>query len=338
MATPRKAATFLPAPAGAGTGDMNQGTPKLLGKFVATAYGPPWVGIQGTGVTADGTNLRNAPHIYGVAVDPKVIPLGTALLIQPNPFNWNGTFKAFDTGGAIKGNRIDFYDWRGRTSQRKWGTKQVSVYKSDRSDATMNPPATGGGISLPSIPNPISAVDDAAKTIAEFVRFMLSPTDIASLLARVAAYFIKLFFKALWSYIVAPVLHWQQRATQWYYSNILLENGGRVDKLPSGVPAFVTLSFWATGFAILWARADGNGGGLATSEPQRTPVGRMVRAFGNTVARRKLVKPKDVKKKTPQKPTPQESATHIDMIRRVAATQTRQVKVTGSELPEGEMA
>lgn len=98
-----------------------------LGRFSATSYGPPWGGIQGGGVTASGVNLRGSPHIYGVAADPRVLPLGSRVKIQPNPFGYGGDFKVFDTGGAIKGRRIDFYDWRGRKSQMAWGTRAVQV-------------------------------------------------------------------------------------------------------------------------------------------------------------------------------------------------------------------
>jgi 3D (Asp-Asp-Asp) domain-containing protein len=98
-----------------------------LGKFVSTSYGPPWGGIQGTGVTATGVNLKGSPHTYGIAVDPSVLKLGKSYYVQPNPFGRAGPFKAFDTGGAIKGNRIDFYDWRGRSKQNGWGRKTVTV-------------------------------------------------------------------------------------------------------------------------------------------------------------------------------------------------------------------
>lgn len=97
------------------------------GSFRATAYGPPWGGIQGGGTTATGVNLRRSPHVYGVAVDPSVIALGSQLYAWPNPFNRSGPFRAFDTGGAIKGNRLDFYDWRGRESQNRWGSRMVRV-------------------------------------------------------------------------------------------------------------------------------------------------------------------------------------------------------------------
>jgi len=98
-----------------------------LGKFVATSYGPPWEGIQGTGTTATGVNLKDSPHTYGIAVDPSKLSLGKSYYVWPNPFGYKGPFKAFDTGGAIKGNRIDFYDWRGRKQQNAWGTRTVEI-------------------------------------------------------------------------------------------------------------------------------------------------------------------------------------------------------------------
>ena len=52
--------------------------------------------------TADGTNLRNEPKI--IAVDPSVIPLGSLVEIPGY-----GVYRAADTGGAIKGNKIDIH-------------------------------------------------------------------------------------------------------------------------------------------------------------------------------------------------------------------------------------
>lgn len=104
-----------------------------LGKFVATSYGPPWGGIQGTGVTASGVNLKNNPHIYGIAADPSVLKMGSRVKVNPNPFGYGGAFKVFDTGGAIKGRRIDFYDWRGRSKQNAWGSRAVTISTADGS-------------------------------------------------------------------------------------------------------------------------------------------------------------------------------------------------------------
>ena len=45
------------------------------GAWLATAYGPPWGGIQGNGITATGLNLTAGQPALEVAVDPRLIPL-----------------------------------------------------------------------------------------------------------------------------------------------------------------------------------------------------------------------------------------------------------------------
>jgi 3D (Asp-Asp-Asp) domain-containing protein len=97
------------------------------GSWLATSYGPPWGGIEGDGVTATGVDLRAAPPALEIAVDPGVIPLGSWVYVQPNPFGTAQAFYAGDTGGAIRGRHIDIYDWRGRASQEAWGARPVSV-------------------------------------------------------------------------------------------------------------------------------------------------------------------------------------------------------------------
>ncbi|MGY3725617.1 3D (Asp-Asp-Asp) domain-containing protein [Granulicatella balaenopterae] len=66
----------------------------------ASAYSYQEAGLSS--YTADGTNLANEPNI--IAVDPSVIPLGTLVEIPGY-----GVYRAADTGGAIKGNRIDIH-------------------------------------------------------------------------------------------------------------------------------------------------------------------------------------------------------------------------------------
>jgi 3D (Asp-Asp-Asp) domain-containing protein len=61
-----------------------------------------------TGVTATGHNVKNTVYKDGkrvVSVDPNVIPLGSLMYVEANGESFVGV--AEDTGGAIKGNRVD---------------------------------------------------------------------------------------------------------------------------------------------------------------------------------------------------------------------------------------
>ena len=103
------------------------GLPAGGGPSIATAYGPPWDALNGSGVTATGVNLTAGPPAYEIAVDPAVIPLRTFAHVEPNPFRTSRAFYAGDTGGAILGRHVDIYDWKGRADQDAWGVRHVSV-------------------------------------------------------------------------------------------------------------------------------------------------------------------------------------------------------------------
>ncbi len=77
------------------------------------------------GYTASGTKAR----VGEVAVDPDVIPLGTKLYITSSDgSSWvYGTAVAEDTGGAIKGNRIDLY-FNTEAECNAFGRQQALVY------------------------------------------------------------------------------------------------------------------------------------------------------------------------------------------------------------------
>jgi len=99
------------------------------GRYQATSYGPPWGGIQGAGHSTSGGLALNGrqPRWYMLAVDPAQIAHGTLVQVWPNPFGRRGPFLAADTGSAIRGRRIDFYDWRGRSAQHAWGQRDVTI-------------------------------------------------------------------------------------------------------------------------------------------------------------------------------------------------------------------
>ena len=97
------------------------------GSWLATAYGPPWGRHRGDGITATGLNLTAGQPALEVAVDPRLIALGSYVHVQPNPFGTTGAFYAGDTGGAITGQHVDIYDWHGRAGQDAWGQRAVSV-------------------------------------------------------------------------------------------------------------------------------------------------------------------------------------------------------------------
>ncbi len=87
----------------------------------ATAYYDS--GRNGNAYTASGTKTRRNPKGYSsIAVDPRVVPLGTKVYVEGY-----GYAIAEDTGGAIKGNTIDvFFDSARETYN--WGVKYVNLY------------------------------------------------------------------------------------------------------------------------------------------------------------------------------------------------------------------
>lgn len=88
----------------------------------ATAYDP-----TAGSTTATGTRAR----VGSVAVDPKVIPLGSKLYIESmDGFQSYGYATAEDTGGAIKGNRIDLFYGSNREANN-FGRRNVKVYVLD---------------------------------------------------------------------------------------------------------------------------------------------------------------------------------------------------------------
>lgn len=126
---PKKVSNYVIA--SAGTVQTSRSGSLSYSKIInanATAYDASSCGKSpshpGYGITATGRRAT-----YGVvAVDPRVIPLGSKLYIESADGKYvYGTAIAADTGGAIKGNRIDLcFDTRSEAIN--FGRRNVKVY------------------------------------------------------------------------------------------------------------------------------------------------------------------------------------------------------------------
>ncbi len=116
-----KSAHVAPRPSTAPT------TGKKL-SVTSTAYTPWDPGCGGLSVIERKLKAYDVPSGWGIiAVDPSVIPLGSKVYVSGY-----GNAIAADTGGAIKGNRIDVCFWAGgesasRSAAFNWGRRTVTI-------------------------------------------------------------------------------------------------------------------------------------------------------------------------------------------------------------------
>lgn len=102
-------------------GTLSRGSSKSISyskamQMNATAY-------SGDGITASGTATNRDANGYStIAVDPRVIPLGSTVYVEGY-----GYAVAEDTGGDIKGNRIDVF-FPSESEAQNWGRRNVNVY------------------------------------------------------------------------------------------------------------------------------------------------------------------------------------------------------------------
>jgi len=84
------------------------------GSFSASAY-------CFSGRTATGQSVRRGI----IAADPRVLKMGSKVVIDAGP--WSGTYTVSDTGGGIKGKRIDI--WVPNCSEaRRFGRRNVQIF------------------------------------------------------------------------------------------------------------------------------------------------------------------------------------------------------------------
>ncbi|TYR78323.1 DUF348 domain-containing protein [Priestia megaterium] len=74
-----------------------------------------------SGKTRTGMDLRANPNVKVIAVDPSVIPLGSKVYVEGY-----GYAVAADTGGDIKGTRIDVF-FSDKAQAYKWGRRSVKI-------------------------------------------------------------------------------------------------------------------------------------------------------------------------------------------------------------------
>ena len=94
--------------------------------MVATAYAP---GAADNGKWGNLTHMGTQVRPGVIAVDPRIIPLGTRVYIEfADGHGMNAV--AEDTGGAIKGNRIDIA-FQDRNDAKKFGIQKVKLFVLD---------------------------------------------------------------------------------------------------------------------------------------------------------------------------------------------------------------
>ncbi|MHA2960733.1 LysM peptidoglycan-binding and 3D domain-containing protein [Priestia megaterium] len=115
--TPSTSAPSTSAPAPAPAQESKSVSKEIT--VEATAYTAYCAGCSG--ITATGIDLRSNPNRKVIAVDPRVIPLGSRVYVEGY-----GEAIAGDTGGAIKGTRVDLF-MASQSSALNWGRKTVKL-------------------------------------------------------------------------------------------------------------------------------------------------------------------------------------------------------------------
>lgn len=175
----------------------------------------------------------------------------------------------------------------------------------------------------------VSGITGGVDFVGDLVSTLLNFRKMGELLAKILAWFLRLVFKAIWDYCIAPILHWEERAVSYYFNTFFSFSGSQgrsgFDRIYRENAGIVTIIFWALGYGILWTTPD-SPLKLANSARQSI-LGRSLRSVEGRISRRKLVKPKDVKEKTPPKPTPRESVVTVERTKEFSTARKRPVAV-----------
>ena len=95
--------------------------------WVATAYDPMLGGINTSGDPRTTASSTRWSYNRTIAVDPKTIPHGSVVAIKvPSMPKYNGLYLAEDSGGAIKGKRVDILI-QGKSATASFGRRDIEV-------------------------------------------------------------------------------------------------------------------------------------------------------------------------------------------------------------------
>lgn len=123
-------APVTPAPAVKPAQQANTGGKSITVKATAYTNDPAENGTYGGKVlTRSGADITNTILVNGlpvIAVDPNVIPLNSKVRVEVPEMGIDATYIAADTGGAIKGNRIDVLVG-GASAAEQFGVRQAKV-------------------------------------------------------------------------------------------------------------------------------------------------------------------------------------------------------------------
>jgi hypothetical protein len=172
----------------------------------------------------------------------------------------------------------------------------------------------------------IGGVTSAEEFLQKLAETLLDFRKLGQLAAEGFSWWLRLLAKAIWDYVIAPLFHWGERAVSFYWINFFgsgTEQGSGFGYQLRNNAGTITILFWSIGYGVLWS----DGTSLAPVAANETMLGNGVKAVDSFVARRNLVKPKDVKKKTPTKPKPNLSRVPIQQKQAYRVGRSRPVRV-----------
>lgn len=259
------------------------------------------------------------------------VEVGNSSLSQALDANWATDWTISATGSK---NGTDWSPWEAYTN----GAYKQYLGKSGVGGGS-NPslgeevPIIGGAIGdvEGAIGGIVGGAGETVDFLGELVSTLTNFRKLGQLAAEASAWFLKLIAKAIWDYVIAPLLHWTERAVSFYWVNFFgagTEQGSGFGYTLRNNAGTITILFWSLGYAILWS----NGESASMVTPHDSLLGQGIKGVEGAIARRHLVKPKDVKAKTPDKPKEKVSTVPIEPQGTFSVSRKRPVSVTGQHM------